>query len=780
MGRPATFQIDNSMNELTNTKNISTCSNAKESSFGLQEAARNYLELGYSSIPVPIGKKAPVIPDWPNLAVTLKQIPLMFKAGRSNIGISLGDRSSGLVDIDLDCEEAVRCAPVFLPPTRTFGRESRPFSHYLFIAPNAETSKFQFDGGAIVELRSTGTQTIFPPSIHPSGEVVSFCNELDVVHIDVGDLERRVGMIAAASVVAKQLKQGIRHDAALALSGALLRAGYSEDEVKRFVRGVSVASADEELEDRIRAVESTAQRLDNGGIATGIPRLAEIIGQKAARVVLRWLGLSDAPDTPDTSLPDEPRQRPSQADQLLALTEGIDLFHTPEKVAYASVEVGNHSEIYEVGGEEMGLWLQKKYFDAYKRGVSNSAVEQVRTTLAAKGRFDGSERRVYTRVAGHEGKVYLDLGNDAWQVIEIGPDGWRVLNDSPVAFRRPGSMGSLPIPERGRGLGTLRRFVNAPDDDDFILIVAFLLMALHPEGPYPVLVLQGEQGSAKSSTAKMLKAIIDPSKAPLRNAPSNEQDLMISAENAQVLVYDNISRIPPNLSDTLCRLATGTGFATRVLYTNRGEATFEVARPVVLTGIGDLVERDDLASRSIVLDLPPIVNRRTEAELQADFERAHPQILGAALDAVSVALRDWATTKPTTEARMLDFVRWVTAAESELPWSAGAFGEALTHNIEAAVLTGVDADPVARAIVDLMNASAPPMWEGTTAELLHDLERFAPEHVKRSKAWPKTPTALSSAIRRSQTSLRKAFGIEFEEWRTPDKERKRMKRISRR
>lgn len=782
MGRPAMLKINKYMNEVTNPNRITTCSTENDSNIGLQEAASNYLESGYSPIPVPLREKAPAIRNWPNLRVTAEQIPSMFKEGRDNIGVLLGDGSSGLVDIDLDCEEAVQCAPVFLPPTRSFGRESRPFSHYLLIVPNAKTKKYQFDGETLVEVRSTGVQTIFPPSVHPSGEVVRFCNELDVASIDGSELESRVGMIAAASVIARALKGRVRHDAAMALSGTLLRSGFTEDETKWFVEGVVAASDDDELDDRLKAVEDTALRLRDGGSATGFPRLMEIIGRDAALKVRAFLNLPDAPDAPDTSQPAESKQRLSQADQLLALTEGVDLFHTPEMVAYASVEVGNHFEIYEVGGVEMGMWLQRKYFEVYKRGLSISVVEQVKATMAAKGRFGGIERRVYTRVAEHEGKVYLDLGNDAWQVVEVGPDGWRVLDQSPVAFRRPGSMNSLPIPAEGGTLEMLRPFVNAPDDDDFILIVAFLLMALHPKGPYPVLVLQGEQGAAKSSTARMLKSVIDPSKAPLRNAPSNEQDLMISAENAQILVYDNLSQIPSSLSDTLCRLATGTGFATRVLYTNRGEATFEVSRPVILTGIGDLVQRDDLASRAIVLDLPPITQRRTEAELQADFERAHPQILGATLDAVSAALRNWATTRPPIEARMLDFARWVSAAESALPWPVGAFRTALSWNIESAELAGIDADPVARAIVDLMASldGNPPVWEGTTTDLLHDLNRLAPDQVKRSKAWPKTVMSLSIAMRRSQTSLRKAFGIETVEWRTPDKARTRMKRISQR
>lgn len=116
---------------------------------------------------------------------------------------------------------------------------------------------------------------------------------------------------------------------------------------------------------------------------------------------------------------------------------------------------------------------------------------------------------------------------------------------------------ALPVPKRGGTVDELKQFVNVSDDDSWRLLVAWLVQALRPRGPYPVLLLQGEQGSAKSTAERLLRALVDPSVAPLRTTPRNEHDLYIAATNAWVIALDNISNLKPWLSDGLCRLSTG-------------------------------------------------------------------------------------------------------------------------------------------------------------------------------------------------------------------------------
>src|SRR5262249_27693950 len=154
--------------------------------------------------------------------------------------------------------------------------------------------------------------------------------------------------------------------------------------------------------------------------------------------------------------------------------------------------------------------------------------------------------------------------------------------------------------------GELRPMVNLPDEDSWILFVAFLVAALRPGRPFPVLAVNGEQGSAKSTLCRVARALIDPNAAPLRRPPRDERDLMIAAKNGWLVALDNLSGIAPALSDALCTLATGGGFGTRELYTDDEEILFSATRPLLLSGIEDVATRPDLLDRSLCLTLSEI------------------------------------------------------------------------------------------------------------------------------------------------------------------------------
>ena len=210
----------------------------------------------------------------------------------------------------------------------------------------------------------------------------------------------------------------------------------------------------------------------------------------------------------------------------------------------------------------------------------------------------------------------------------------------------------------------LRPFLNVQTDADFILAVSWLLAALRSIGPYPMLVLAGEQGSAKSTCSKTLRDLVDPNSAPLRALSREDRDLFIAANNAHVLAFDNVSHLSPWLSDTLCRLATGGGFAVRQLYTDEDEVVFDATRPVILNGIEDFVSRPDAADRSLLITLEAIreEHRRSEQELRAAFENDLPLILGALLDAMVHGLRRLPERLASTSCR-----EWLTSHDGRRP-----------------------------------------------------------------------------------------------------------------
>jgi hypothetical protein len=176
-----------------------------------------------------------------------------------------------------------------------------------------------------------------------------------------------------------------------------------------------------------------------------------------------------------------------------------------------------------------------------------------------------------------------------------------------VFFFRPTGYLPLPRPKKGntrKALKKLRKIFNTTRTEQ-ILIIAWLLGALLGTGPFPILIFQGESGSGKSTASRLIKSMIDPSIAAIKGLPKNEHDLMITARNSYTLSFDNLSSIPRGLSDALCRLSTGGGLSTRQLYSDVEEVLFDAIRPIILNGIGSIVSREDLADRSLFVELKP-------------------------------------------------------------------------------------------------------------------------------------------------------------------------------
>ncbi len=450
---------------------------------------------------------------------------------------------------------------------------------------------------------------------------------------------------------------------------------------------------------------------------------------------------------------------PKQADILIDLAQSAELFHAPDGTGYADLDINGHRETWPIRAKGFRRWLARRFFEATGGAPSSEALQSALNVIEAKAHFDALERAVHVRIGGLDGRLYLDLGDETWRAVEIDAAGWQVIDNPPVRFRRAAGMQALPAPVAGGSVEALRSFLNVRSDADFVLVVAWALACLRNCGPYPVLVLSGEQGSAKSTFSAILRALLDPNTAPLRALPREDRDLFIAASNGHVLTFDNVSGLPAWISDTLCRLATGGGFAVRQLYSDQDEVLFDAARPVILNGIEDIVTRPDLADRALFLTLEPIPEerRRPEQELWAAFEAERPRILGALLDAVAKGLAMLPQTRLDKLPRMADFALWATACETAL-WAPGTFWSAYCGNRDEAVEGVIEADPIASAVRAMMAPRTE--WTGTASELLGALAEMAGERLAKSKTWPETPRALAGRLRRAATFLRKV-GIEI-------------------
>ncbi len=265
-------------------------------------AARNYIRSGWFPVPAPQGKKNPNTERWQELRLTEADLPVYFRNGE-NIGLLLGAPSKGLVDIDCDAPATLGLTG-FLPPTGLIhGRTGKRSSHFWFICnPPPRPKKFMdVDGTALLELRSTGQQTIVPPSVHPSGERIEWERDEGPALVKPDVLYGAVARIAALSMMIRHWpSRGQRHDTANALAGMLLRAGWDEEEARSAIEAITKGAGDEEGYARARNVTSTAKQLRVGNAVTGIPTLAQIVGDSVVERAREWLGIFNRAEVEDS------------------------------------------------------------------------------------------------------------------------------------------------------------------------------------------------------------------------------------------------------------------------------------------------------------------------------------------------------------------------------------------------------------------------------------------------------------------------------------------------
>lgn len=478
---------------------------------------------------------------------------------------------------------------------------------------------------------------------------------------------------------------------------------------------------------------------------------------------------TDADPDPETANAVDPGEREAHAQILIRLASDGDFFHDADGRVFVRMKVDGHHEYCSINSSHFKQLITHRFYKETGGAPSSEGFKGAKGVLEARGRFDGGEYETSVRVAAHDESIFLDLTNSAWQAVEIRPDGWEIKQDHPVRFIRAQGMRPLPTPKKSEdtkaAIGLLRKHLNV-DDEGFILVVAWLVQALRPIGPYPVLAVTGEHGSAKSTFSSLIRQLVDPNKSPLRSAPSTERDLAIACSNSRAVVFDNLSGLSGSLSDALCRVSTGGGFSTRQLYTDDEERLFNYMRPIILNGITTFIYRSDLADRTITVDLKsiPEENRRPESKVYSAFEQDAPIILGGLLDAVSVAMKNIDSVSLPSLPRMADFALWIQAAEPSLPWESGRFQEVFAENRASIVEASLEGDLFGNALVEHLRQPGA-AFVGTASELLRRLERHVGEEALKKpeykKFWPQSAKAAGRALKRLAPFLRR-YGFEYD------------------
>lgn len=295
--------------------------------------------------------------------------------------------------------------------------------------------------------------------------------------------------------------------------------------------------------------------------------------------------------------------------------------------------------------------------------IAQNILEELQSIALEKG----IHKKVNIRYGKKEDSIYIDLANPDYKgYIEINPNDlqFNQVDSTPVPFWTSPTLRPLPIPEhitRKDFFEMWNSFFIFEEEYGGELLLAFIIKCILVEsGTCPFLILEGPQGSGKSTMTKMIKMLIDPTHPLLFSPPDKEETIAIVASLIHLPSFDNISYLGYNIADAFCRLSTGAGLAKRKLFSNGDLSTFDIQRPVIFNGIEDLSSRPDFLDRAITLHLKPFGGDR---ELESDtffwdkFSNSHSKLLGGIYALTSEVLRVLPEITTSNLPRLSDYVR---------------------------------------------------------------------------------------------------------------------------
>lgn len=439
---------------------------------------------------------------------------------------------------------------------------------------------------------------------------------------------------------------------------------------------------------------------------------------------------------------------------LLYLQSYLKVYDKKNNQTYISSKIStdNPTHFYQIGSNSSSQFLKNILYNGINMLLQDRDIKELSDHLDFHCREDEKENVIHKRVAYIDGHIYINSGDDT--IIKITEARAGYVTKSKAMFMVNPNIGAMVTPDLINGdLSLLHKHINV-SDDLFKLIIVAILNSFFDNTPHVIIIITGEAGSAKSTTEKLLKTTMDPSPVILQDQFHEIKDLIIAALHSHVIDINNVSNLNDKMQNQMCTILTGGTSTSRGLYSNHDQVTIRLHNPIIINGIGNVVTRDDLLERAILVELKKISssNRKTEEQVISAFNKDLPLIMGGIFNTLSDILKiKQSFKKPRQLNRMADFHLLGLMAEKALAWEKGSFTKAYNENIALVQGDVIDNSPIATALIELKNSNDLP-FKGRYIDLIDVLK------LKGNRG-EITPRKLTNELQRLTFSLRKLHGI---------------------
>ncbi|MBF0546511.1 MAG: bifunctional DNA primase/polymerase [Candidatus Riflebacteria bacterium] len=652
------------------------------------------------------------------------------KFPNSNLGLMTGEINKIVsIDVDFPISELSNEDPFFQElielQSQTASFETGRGSQIIMKTTDEKIPNSVSKLAPKVDVRGNGGIIVVPPSVHQNGKIYRWANDRKIGELSDSLKKKIQGSLNAEHNPSAIWEEGVRNVNLYHYGVAKKRAGLTDDEIEEAIR------------------EENKKKC--------FPPLPN----KEVKLIIKNVQKTGKQSSPKNSL--------SVEESIDLLKENCYFFRSTTKILYVRIK-DDFNRVVEVESNNFKLFLRSFFWKHFHSSLSKESIERIcQTIIATAGGSDWPLpfEEVFLRVGGDYERVFFDLNNSLGEIVEITPEGYKVISNSNINFLRNSQMSTIPYPEAGGNLDQFKEVFCLKDKETAILLLAFLLICLSPKGPYAILLIQGEHGSAKSTRMKWAKRLIDPTEDLAPGIAPSTRDLQIRAKDAWLLDYDNISFVSDELSDVFCRLVSGSGFNIRKLYTDTDQIRFWMQRPVVMNGIGEIGSRADFLNRTIIIDFPPISmeDRLPERELQEKFQKESPKILGFLFQLISTILANLPKVTLTRMPRLADAVKWVSACEEKLGLNPGEFEKIFEESQKPSPEEMVHSCDFGRIFFEwVIDEQIKEEKRLTATDLWKTLKNYLQKTEQRVAKWPSNPRALSSQLSRINSALR-ALGL---------------------